>query len=469
MGNTISSSTQSNFTRCVAYPSLVPFYTRGNNFAQGYLSMDYVNNFSSDCKGKHAISLDSNKKQGSFQYRHVGGFENASSPDTLFQTLSLIRKAVEKSDFGMLSYFILTFATAGGTGSGLTARLLECLRELYPKIFLIAIPIWPFWSAGDTCTAAYNTALCMSWLQMYADMILIMENEALEHDHSIDVKFTPAVKPLQTKSSIRYTSGTEKGQIEMQRPRAVNFFHDINSRISITLMHLLGGKLSYFASENTTTPTRTSDPQLGFEYAENILRLLRVVCPMPSLKLVSPVCSYISTANQIQLSSISNEASSFSIISDGLLKKLVHRRESVNPSVKDSRLKYTGKMDQKNEPAPLSALTLSAQINFLSLSNPVEKRNFLGNFQRKLETMLRPIWNPSESICSKTFYPYIPDIQVLIITTSFNVCRIKLETTCLEAEAHNYGRRDKAQVKNDVNALMLIQWESLQQSLFIKF
>jgi hypothetical protein len=67
-------------------------------------------------------------------------------------------------------------SVAGGTGSGLTSRLLEELRDAYPRIFLTTVAIAPF-RRGDTPLQHYNTALSLRYLQEFADAIVYRGND----------------------------------------------------------------------------------------------------------------------------------------------------------------------------------------------------------------------------------------------------------------------------------------------------
>ena len=43
----------------------------------------------------------------------------------------------------------LTYSLAGGTGSGMSSRVLELLKDDYPKTYLVSIPIFPV-KSGET-------------------------------------------------------------------------------------------------------------------------------------------------------------------------------------------------------------------------------------------------------------------------------------------------------------------------------
>ena len=59
---------------------------------------------------------------------------------------------------------------AGGTGSGLGARIIRELREAYPTQFIAAVAVAPFCS-GENPLQSYNTVLCLATLQDAVDMV----------------------------------------------------------------------------------------------------------------------------------------------------------------------------------------------------------------------------------------------------------------------------------------------------------
>jgi len=67
---------------------------------------------------------------------------------------------------------------AGGTGSGLTCALIEAIRELYPKNYIVTTSVWPR-SMGETCLQYYNTCLSIPKIQENADAVLLYENDKI--------------------------------------------------------------------------------------------------------------------------------------------------------------------------------------------------------------------------------------------------------------------------------------------------
>ena len=70
--------------------------------------------------------------------------------------LDRVRREVEKCD--LFGGFLLMQSLAGGTGSGLGARLAQELKQEYPSTFLLNNCIWPY-ESGEVIVQNYNTLL----------------------------------------------------------------------------------------------------------------------------------------------------------------------------------------------------------------------------------------------------------------------------------------------------------------------
>ncbi len=56
--------------------------------------------------------------------------------------------------------------------------MLEALRTDYPVSFIMTATVTPF-SQGESPLQHYNSLLSLSWLQSYADAVLLFENDSL--------------------------------------------------------------------------------------------------------------------------------------------------------------------------------------------------------------------------------------------------------------------------------------------------
>eukprot|EP00198_Chlamydomonas_reinhardtii_P013659 XP_001702996.1 eta tubulin [Chlamydomonas reinhardtii] len=85
---------------------------------------------------------------------------------------------------------MLIHSLAGGSGSGLGSRLLEHLRQEFPLAHLAAASVTPR-LAGDTPMQSLNAVMALSFLQAYADVVLLFSNQDL-----MDACQRAAVAPL---------------------------------------------------------------------------------------------------------------------------------------------------------------------------------------------------------------------------------------------------------------------------------
>ncbi|GFS19044.1 tubulin alpha chain [Elysia marginata] len=93
------------------------------------------------------------------------------------RSVNRIRKMAEQCD-GM-SGFLLFHSFGGGTGSGFASRLMEKLRDLYPKTSILEFSVYP---APKICTAVvepYNSVLVTHATIEHSDCSFIVDNEAL--------------------------------------------------------------------------------------------------------------------------------------------------------------------------------------------------------------------------------------------------------------------------------------------------
>ncbi|GIL47372.1 hypothetical protein Vafri_4214 [Volvox africanus] len=87
-----------------------------------------------------------------------------------------IRREAEESDG--CPNFLLIHSLAGGSGSGMGSRVLEHLRAQFPLSHIAAASVAPR-AAGDTPMQSLNSVMALSFLQAYADMVLLFSNQDL--------------------------------------------------------------------------------------------------------------------------------------------------------------------------------------------------------------------------------------------------------------------------------------------------
>ena len=85
------------------------------------------------------------------------------------------RKRAEAAD--LLEGFMTWQSLAGGTGSGMGAYVAELLRECYPKSALLSVVVWPHMS-GEVTIQSYNALFSLDCLYPVCDGIISLENDA---------------------------------------------------------------------------------------------------------------------------------------------------------------------------------------------------------------------------------------------------------------------------------------------------
>jgi len=73
--------------------------------------------------------------------------------------------------------FLLLHSLGGGSGSGLGSRILEHVRGEYPLNTIATVSVAPR-SAGDSPLQSLNSIMALSFLQAYADVVLVYDNQS---------------------------------------------------------------------------------------------------------------------------------------------------------------------------------------------------------------------------------------------------------------------------------------------------
>ncbi|XP_037119925.1 tubulin epsilon chain [Syngnathus acus] len=87
-----------------------------------------------------------------------------------------LRRAAEQCH--CLQSFFLIHSMGGGTGSGLGTKVLRLLKDEFPEVCRIVIPVCPSVD-DDVIVSPYNSMLAMRELTENADCVLLVENQAL--------------------------------------------------------------------------------------------------------------------------------------------------------------------------------------------------------------------------------------------------------------------------------------------------
>ncbi|OUM56765.1 hypothetical protein PIROE2DRAFT_34370, partial [Piromyces sp. E2] len=67
---------------------------------------------------------------------------------------------------------------AGGTGSGLFSRIIEEIKDRYPKTCISTYSIFPF-ESGENALQYYNSIFSLSWIQKYSDIVYCFSNKEI--------------------------------------------------------------------------------------------------------------------------------------------------------------------------------------------------------------------------------------------------------------------------------------------------
>ncbi|GMF25534.1 unnamed protein product [Phytophthora fragariaefolia] len=88
-----------------------------------------------------------------------------------------LRREVEAVDCYQGS--VVMHSLGGGTGSGLGCRVLESMRDTYPKAYIATASVAPSWTRGDSPLQNYNAVLTLACLQEVADAVIYKDNDEL--------------------------------------------------------------------------------------------------------------------------------------------------------------------------------------------------------------------------------------------------------------------------------------------------
>ncbi|XP_031716394.1 tubulin delta chain [Anarrhichthys ocellatus] len=88
----------------------------------------------------------------------------------------LVRREVERCD--RLAGLMAMMSVAGGTGSGVGTYVTQCLRDIYPKTFILNHLTWPY-GTGEVIVQNYNSVLTLAHLYQLSDAILVHENDTV--------------------------------------------------------------------------------------------------------------------------------------------------------------------------------------------------------------------------------------------------------------------------------------------------
>uniref|UniRef100_A0A0X3PX55 Tubulin alpha chain n=1 Tax=Schistocephalus solidus TaxID=70667 RepID=A0A0X3PX55_SCHSO len=88
-----------------------------------------------------------------------------------------VRKEVEATD--MCQGFVVNHSTGGGTGSGVTVRVMEHLSDTFNKAANVQIPIYPSEYLSTAVVDPYNALLHSGFNIPYSNLVVMLDNHAI--------------------------------------------------------------------------------------------------------------------------------------------------------------------------------------------------------------------------------------------------------------------------------------------------
>ena len=83
--------------------------------------------------------VNSNGRGNNWALGYSLEYKEKNRENIVYESLEKIHKIIEKSDY--INGFSFLHSLNGGTGSGLSSRLIELLRDEFPKYYFIDFPI----------------------------------------------------------------------------------------------------------------------------------------------------------------------------------------------------------------------------------------------------------------------------------------------------------------------------------------
>lgn len=100
------------------------------------------------------------------------------SPELIESIFDILDREAENADF--LEGFALCHSISGGTGSGLGSKIIEQIKEKFPKTILQTYSVFSnLESASDVVVGPYNSILTLEWIVEHPDFIVVLDNQAL--------------------------------------------------------------------------------------------------------------------------------------------------------------------------------------------------------------------------------------------------------------------------------------------------
>lgn len=259
------------------------------------------------------------------------GYSDDSMNDNsvLTKTLQSLHNEIERSDITIDGICVVS-STSGGTGSGLGSRIVETIRDVYPRLSILSCCVLPY-ANGETPLQHYNSIFTLAHHYMYTDAVMLFNNNDI---HNIISHATARYST--TPSNSASANGLQSVSFDIMNRYISDCILDIVAPTQYAHTHNKNAKnVLYNAKTHSTralpvVPTRITD-------------LIQHNCPMSSMKLLE---SYTTSG----LTELANEVAN---INSARPKTAAQRKLSTyNQSTTNTSTNWNGLIDQLSSIVP---------------------------------------------------------------------------------------------------------------------
>ncbi|KAJ0403167.1 hypothetical protein P43SY_005161 [Pythium insidiosum] len=242
---------------------------RGNNWAMGYNFQQHRRNV---VPSKTMAPTVAEQRRALRRGHDTMGLVGEPSDRRELVELVMESLRVEIEALDRYEGTMLMHSLGGGTGAGLGCRLLETMRDTYPRAYLTTLSVAPSRQSGDTPLQNYNALFTLQHLQAHADCVILKENDDL-------LRAATRWKTLRSKGSDafgnRAPTGADSPDQQLQHARVS--VHELNS--------LIASDVAGFVFPLVTSIQGSAKGVKAVD-AFKMGRLVHDCCPMPTAKFV---------------------------------------------------------------------------------------------------------------------------------------------------------------------------------------
>ncbi|GLD99328.1 hypothetical protein PINS_up008047 [Pythium insidiosum] len=241
---------------------------RGNNWAMGYNFQQHRRNV----VPSKTMAPTTAEHRRALRRGHHGTLaaddlanDRRELVELVMESLRVEIEALDRYDGSMVMHSL-----GGGTGAGLGCRLLETMRDTYPRAYLTTVSIAPSRQSGDTPLQNYNALFTLQHLQSHADCVVFKENDEL-------LRAATRWKALRSKTADTRTSGALNGAESPEYQHARVSVQELNWLVASDVAGLVFPLVS-----STKEGAKGVDIVTPFKMGQ----LVHDCCPMPATKFV---------------------------------------------------------------------------------------------------------------------------------------------------------------------------------------